>query len=130
MGRASRGALVLAVTVMLLITAGACALRYRHAYGTFDTGRQPVHLYINGVRYDPIATSEVWSEERVRSDPPASHQHSVGAWSLVPVVHLRSKDIVTVDPSNCVNTAAIALGRNHYAYYEINDVGINEGCGG
>ncbi|MBO1766995.1 hypothetical protein [Allobranchiibius sp. GilTou38] len=117
------------LAIVVLLAAAVSAIRYRHAYGTFNVVVRPVHLYIGGYRFEPVDQVDLPPQELVRFRPGAPHLHSVGTWSLLPVVGGRSKDVITPDTGKCIALAAIELGHNHRAFYAMEDIANNPACG-
>ncbi|MBO1754642.1 hypothetical protein [Allobranchiibius sp. CTAmp26] len=124
-GQNIRGVAGLLVIVLVVLAAGS-AIRYRHSYGTFDVMSRPVHLYVGGYRFEPTAQTP---EDVAAFRPGAPHLHSVGTWSLFPIVGGRSKDIVTTDVGKCISEVAIELGHHQQAFYVMEDVANNPACG-
>lgn len=83
-----RKAQAIAALLAVVIFAGlvVSAARYAHAYGTLNVVGRPVHLYIDGYRFEPVDRADLSAEELARFRPGAPHLHSVGTWSLFPVV--------------------------------------------
>ena len=117
------------VVIVIVLAALVSAIRYRHSYGTLNVSERPVHLYIDGYRFEPADQSALSAQELARFRPGAPHVHSVGTWSLLPVVGGRSHDIVTPDTGKCIGVAAIELGHARDAFYEIDDIANNPFCG-
>lgn len=115
--------IVIVVVVLLL----AFAVRYRRDYGTFDVSATPVHLYVHGYRFEPLAQADVPAQVRAEFASGGRDLHQVGTWSLFPVVGGRSKNIVSPDSSHCVDIAAIKIS-GHYAFYQADDIRNNTSC--
>lgn len=115
------------IVIVVVVLLFASAVRYRRDYGTFDVSATPVHLYVHGYRFEPVAQADVPAQVRAEFAADGRDLRQVGTWSLFPVIGGRSKRIVSPDSSNCVNIAAIKT-KGRYAFYQADDIGNNTSC--